>query len=57
MADNFLEYHREEYEKKKAKWLSKQKHKIFRSAMKAISEKQNTNNERTLLLSIDNKTR
>ena len=22
MADNFLEYHREDYEKKKAEWLS-----------------------------------
>lgn len=26
MADNFLESHREEYEKKKAAWLRKMKH-------------------------------
>lgn len=26
MADNFLEYHREEYEKRKALWLAKKKH-------------------------------
>jgi len=26
MADNFLERHREEYEKKKEEWLRKQKH-------------------------------
>ena len=26
MADNFLEYHREEYEKRKAKWLAKKRH-------------------------------
>lgn len=26
MADNFLEYHREEYEKKKAEWLRKKRH-------------------------------
>ncbi len=25
MADNFLEYHRDEYEKRKARWLAKQK--------------------------------
>ncbi|MBP3756538.1 MAG: dehydrogenase [Prevotella sp.] len=26
MADNFLERHREEYEKRKADWLRKKKH-------------------------------
>lgn len=26
MADNFLEYHREEYERRKARWLAKKKH-------------------------------
>lgn len=26
MADNFLEYHREEYELRKARWFAKQKH-------------------------------
>lgn len=26
MADNYLEYHREEYEMKKAKWLAKKRH-------------------------------
>ena len=26
MADNFLEYHREDYEKKKAEWLRKKRH-------------------------------
>ncbi len=26
MADNFLEYHRDEYEKRKAKWLAKKQH-------------------------------
>ncbi|WP_027452313.1 hypothetical protein [Segatella albensis] len=26
MADNFLETHREEYEKRKANWLRKKKH-------------------------------
>lgn len=26
MADNFLEYHREEYELRKARWLAKKKH-------------------------------
>ena len=25
MADNFLEYHRDDYERRKAKWLAKQK--------------------------------
>lgn len=27
MADNFLEYHREEYEMRKARWLAKKQHK------------------------------
>lgn len=33
MADNFLENHREEYEKRKAAWLQKKKHgtKLFRN--------------------------
>lgn len=26
MADNYLEYHREEYEKRKALWLAKKRH-------------------------------
>lgn len=26
MADNYLEYHREEYEKRKAQWMAKKKH-------------------------------
>ena len=26
MADNFLAYHREDYEKKKAEWLRKKRH-------------------------------
>ncbi len=26
MADNYLEHHREEYEKRKIAWLRKQKH-------------------------------
>ena len=25
MADNYLEYHREDYERRKAQWLAKQK--------------------------------
>lgn len=27
MADNYLEYKREEYELRKARWIAKQKHK------------------------------
>lgn len=27
MADNYLEYHREDYERRKALWLSKKSHK------------------------------
>lgn len=27
MADNFLEYHRDEYEQRKARWLAKSKNK------------------------------
>lgn len=26
MADNFLEYHREEYELRKKRWIAKKKH-------------------------------
>ena len=26
MADNYLEYHREDYERKKAAWLKKKRH-------------------------------
>lgn len=26
MADNYLEYHREEYEKRKSLWMAKKKH-------------------------------
>ena len=35
MADNYLEKHREEYEKKKAAWLLKKKH-IPRGKSKSI---------------------
>lgn len=37
MADNFLEYHREEYEIKKARWLAKQKHKKLPKRPLAVS--------------------
>lgn len=36
MADNFLEYHYEEYERRKAQWLAKSKHKT-----KSVSKKNN----------------
>ncbi|MBQ0074209.1 MAG: dehydrogenase [Prevotella sp.] len=26
MADNYLEYHHEEYEQRKARWIAKKKH-------------------------------
>lgn len=29
MADNFLEYHREEYELRKARWLARKKHVVI----------------------------
>ena len=32
MADNFLEYHREDYELRKAQWIAKKKGKKFCSA-------------------------
>jgi hypothetical protein len=36
MADNYLDYHREEYEKRKAKWMAKHNKKslIFASPAK-----------------------
>lgn len=37
MADNFLERHREDYEKRKAAWLLKKKH-IARKQKPAISK-------------------
>lgn len=36
MADNFLEYHYEEYERRKALWLAKSKHKT-----RSVSKKNN----------------
>lgn len=36
MADNFLEYHREDYERKKAAWLRKKKHLAAAKIMRTI---------------------
>lgn len=46
MADNFLEYHREAYEKRKAQWLKKQK----RRSVLATMQKAKTLNENETLL-------
>ena len=38
MADNYLEYHREDYERKKAEWLKKKRHCPHRSIEKPEDE-------------------
>ncbi len=39
MADNYLEKHREDYEKRKAEWLRKQKHLSKKIKAKPVVEK------------------
>lgn len=43
MADNFLEYHREEYDKRKSRWLAKQKSSINKAIVQKYGKK--TRNE------------
>ncbi len=38
MADNYLEYHREEYEKRKALWLAKKKNIKYRNNRTGIKK-------------------
>lgn len=39
MADNYLEKHREDYEKRKAEWLRKQKHLSKKTKTKPLVQK------------------
>ncbi len=45
MADNFLEYHREAYEKRKAQWLKKQKRRSVLATMQKAKELNEDENE------------
>ena len=45
MADNFLEFHREAYEKRKAQWLKKQKR---RSVLATMQKAKELNEDETL---------
>lgn len=36
MADNYLEYHREEYEIRKARWQARQKTRIYKKTNRAL---------------------
>lgn len=45
MADNFLEYHREAYEKRKKQWLKKQKR---RSVLATMQKAKELNEDETL---------